>query len=202
MNVILSLVKWQYELAYIDNSVVISPSQSDPIAIARLCQVLKLMMNAGVLLKLKKCVFFTNIIDFFGNVVRPRWLEIAFHKSDEIKGLKALRDITELRSLLGLCSVSGWFISEISTHYGTIEPDTTEGPLKRVRQADWRWSRCHEGTSGLTDLDAGTAVTVCSRSHHVRHLRVQPSGWMYYGAEGARQDSQSGCVVATISNQA
>lgn len=43
--------------------------------------------------------------DFSGHVIRPRRLEIASHKTDAVKGLKPPRNITELKSLLALCSV-------------------------------------------------------------------------------------------------
>lgn len=56
------------------------------------------------MLKPRKCSFFTNTIDYLGPSIRPGKLEIAAHSSDEKNDLREKRNVTELRSFLGLCN--------------------------------------------------------------------------------------------------
>lgn len=98
MDVSLSRVKWQFTLFYLDDIVVFSRLPNERIDQVR--QVLTLLRNAGVTLKLRKCEFFTNSIDFLGHVIRPGQLEVSSHTVDVIRDLKPPTNFTELRSFL------------------------------------------------------------------------------------------------------
>lgn len=104
MDVILSTVKWQFALVYLDDIVVFSRTPVEHIDHVR--HVLTLLHDDGVILKLKKCRFFTDTIDYLSHVIRPRRSEIASHTTDAIRGLQTPTSPTELRSFLGLCNVS------------------------------------------------------------------------------------------------
>lgn len=98
MVIILSTVKWQIALVYLDDIVVFSRTPEKHIYHVQ--HVLTLLNNARATLKLKKCKFFTDTIDYLGHVIRPRRLEIASHKTDTIRGFQPPTLITELRSFL------------------------------------------------------------------------------------------------------
>lgn len=96
----LPAVEWQFALVYIDNIVVFSRSIAEQIDHVK--HVLPLLRHAGVILKLKKCKFLTETIDYMGHVTCPRRLKNASHTTDAIERLKGRRNITELKSFLNL----------------------------------------------------------------------------------------------------
>ena len=108
IDVILAQVRWQYSLVYLDDIVVFSKTGEEHIDHVR--SVLSLLADAGVTLKLKKCFFFTDKIDYLGHVIRPGKLQIAEHTTDAIRQLQAPTNLTELRSFLGLCNVFRRFV--------------------------------------------------------------------------------------------
>lgn len=107
MDVILSSVKWQFDLVYQDDNVIFSTVCEHHID--HVGNGLTLLKNAGVIPKLKKCRFITEAVDYMVRVIRPRSLKIASHTTHPIPGLRAPTNITELRSFLGMCmSVDNW----------------------------------------------------------------------------------------------
>lgn len=64
----------------------------------------------GVLVRLKKCKFFTKTIDYVDCTIHPRDLEIVPKTTDALRGLQAHTNLTERRSFLGLCNVFKHFI--------------------------------------------------------------------------------------------
>lgn len=92
MHVILSTVKYQFALVYLDVIVIFSRTPDEHIL--PIHTILNLIRDSGVTLKLKKIHFFTETIDYFGKVIRPRRLEIASH-TDEIRDLNLAINVTE-----------------------------------------------------------------------------------------------------------
>lgn len=68
--------------------------------IAQKCQLLNLSRNAEDAMKLVKCSFSTNNIDWIIHVIRPSRSEIALHISHAIKALKLQTSLSVL--FLGL----------------------------------------------------------------------------------------------------
>lgn len=108
MDVIVAPVRWQTALVYLDDIVIFFRTLEEHITHVR--QVLSLLQNAGVTLKVKKCRFITNTIGYLGHVIRPRRLKLASHATIAIKQLQEPRNVTKLRSYLGLCSVFRRFV--------------------------------------------------------------------------------------------
>lgn len=77
---------WQVALVYLEDIVIISKSSWDHIEQAQ--RILQLPYNAGVTLKLKKCHFFAETINYFSQVIRPGHLELAEYTTDAIAKLK------------------------------------------------------------------------------------------------------------------
>lgn len=105
MDIIHATVKWQFALAYLENIVIFSETPEEHIHHTQ--EILTLLKNAEVTLKLRKCQVFTEIIDCLGNVIRPRRIEIASYTKDAITGSQEPTNITEIRSFQGLCNVFG-----------------------------------------------------------------------------------------------
>lgn len=58
----------------------------------------------------KRCDFLTESIEYLSYAVRPSHSEIVSHTMDVNKGIKALRNFTELKSFLGVYSVFRWAV--------------------------------------------------------------------------------------------
>ncbi len=69
IDVILSGIKWQHRLVYLDEVIVFSNTMEQHVA--HLDHILGLLRAAGVSLKLKKCDFFTLSVNYLGHVIRP-----------------------------------------------------------------------------------------------------------------------------------
>ena len=69
VDIILSRVKWQHALVYLDDAIVYSRTVEAHFEPVR--EVLTLLQAAGVSLKLRKCSFFETSVDYLGHVVRP-----------------------------------------------------------------------------------------------------------------------------------
>jgi Reverse transcriptase (RNA-dependent DNA polymerase) len=75
IDIILSGVKWKTCLVYLDNVIVFSENRAAHLT--HVAEVLTLLGNAGMSLKLKKCHCFSNTVDYLGHVIRPGRLGVA-----------------------------------------------------------------------------------------------------------------------------
>ena len=108
VDIILSKVKWQFALVYLDDVIIYSKTVSDHFNHVRV--VLSMLQKAGVSLKLAKCKFFDASVDYLGHVVRPGQLEVASRTVDAVRQFKTPADQGELRSFLGMCNVYRRFV--------------------------------------------------------------------------------------------
>jgi len=75
LDIILSGVRWQSCLIYLDDVIVFSTSVEEHLV--HVNQVLTLLREAGVTLKLSKCRFFQPRVDYLGHVITPGKLHVA-----------------------------------------------------------------------------------------------------------------------------
>ena len=121
VDIILSQYRWQSCLVYIDDVIIFSP---DPQSHLRhVDEVLSALQRAGVTLKLRKCKFFSDSVDYLGHVVTPGKLHIATTNTKAVEGFKLPRTQTELKSFLGLCNVYRRFVPNFAR---------TAAPLQRL----------------------------------------------------------------------
>ena len=73
VDIILSRVKWETALVYLDDVIFYSRTVTEHMAHVR--EVLRLLHTAGVLLKLAKCAFFDTSVTYLGHVIRLGRLE-------------------------------------------------------------------------------------------------------------------------------
>lgn len=108
IDVVLATVKWQFSMVYVKDIVICFETQETHTRHTR--EYLTLLSKTGVILKLKKCQFITEPIDYLGQLIRPRRLKHASHTTDAILGTQEPTSITELRSFLFPCNVFRRFV--------------------------------------------------------------------------------------------
>lgn len=109
IDVTLLTIMWQRTLLYLDDIATLSKSISD--LFSYLHPFLGLVSAADVLLRLKKCSFSDNEIDYLGNVIKPVNLTILEKATYAIRGLEHPTNVIELKSFFSLCEVLGQFVS-------------------------------------------------------------------------------------------
>jgi transposase InsO family protein len=112
IDIILSGLKWRTCLVYLDDIIIYSTSREDHYR--HVDEVLTTLGRAGLSLKLKKCHFFQEAVDYLGHVIRPGRLEVAEKNTVALKEAKLPKTQTELKSFLGLCNVYRRFVARFA----------------------------------------------------------------------------------------
>ena len=121
LDIILSPYRWRTCLVYLDDIIIFSPDYESHIT--HVDEVLSAIQAAGVSLKLRKCKFFADHVDYLGHVITPGKLHVATTNTDAIRGFLPPRTQTELKSFLGLCNVYRRFVPNFAR---------TAAPLQRL----------------------------------------------------------------------
>ncbi|PIK48903.1 hypothetical protein BSL78_14238 [Apostichopus japonicus] len=97
-------------------------------------EVLSKLANAGLRLRKEKCSFMTPSVQYLGHVIDEKGLHPMPEKVKAIKEAPAPRNVTELKSYLGLLTYYGKFLPALST---------TLAPLYDLLRKDtqWRWTQ-------------------------------------------------------------
>lgn len=107
MKVVLLSVKRQFPVAYFHYIFASLRTSEKQIVPDR--SLLTLLTNAGVTLKFQNCRFFAKTVDYLGQIIHPRRLEIASHTTDSTR-----KFLTKLGSLSELCNVFWLFAPNIT----------------------------------------------------------------------------------------
>ena len=108
LDIILSGVRWRTCLIYLDDVIVFSKTLTDHID--HLDEVLTLLGDAGISLKLRKCSFFQRKVTYLGHVILPGKLAVAADSTKAIRDAIFPKTLTQLRSFLGACNVYRRFV--------------------------------------------------------------------------------------------
>lgn len=108
MEVVLSGLQWKHCMVYIDDIIVFSSTFDGHVK--HLTEVLQRINKAGLKLKLSKCKFAQPSLEFLGHIVTKDGITPDPKKVEAVKNFPIPRDITELRSFLGLCSYYRKFV--------------------------------------------------------------------------------------------
>jgi len=110
LDIILSRVRWQTCLIYLDDVIVFSHTVAEHLR--HVDEVLTLLRAAGVTLKLSKCRFFQPKVDYLGHVITPGKLHVATANTQAFESAKFPRSLTQLRSFLGAANVYRRFVKD------------------------------------------------------------------------------------------
>ena len=78
-------------------------------------EVLKRLAKAGMRLKKEKCAFMLPSVDYLGHTISAEGLRASEAKVKGVVNAPAPRDITELRSFLGLVNYYSKFLPDLSS---------------------------------------------------------------------------------------
>jgi len=118
---ILSGVKWQNVLVYLDDLIIFSADTESHLS--HLDTVLTLLGKHGVTLQAQKCHLFGIEVENLGHVVRPGRLSVNEKNLKAIKKAIFPHTQTQLRSFLGMCNVN---------HRFTVDFAMTAKPLNNL----------------------------------------------------------------------
>ncbi|CAH2216929.1 jg27676, partial [Pararge aegeria aegeria] len=135
MNKILADAKIKYALVYMDD--ILIPCKSFDEGLARLKEILDLLKRGGLTLKISKCNFFLDKIDFLGFEVSSNGIRPGSKKCEAVSNFPKPSNQHELRQFLGLSGFFRRFVKD----YATISSPLTD-LLKKDR--DWVWNECQE----------------------------------------------------------
>ena len=92
----------------LDDIIVFTNTKEDHSADVR--EILTMLQHSGFTLKVRKCNFFAQSVDYLGHVIRPGKIEFAPKNTEAVEGLEEPCTQTELRSFLGVCNVYRCFV--------------------------------------------------------------------------------------------
>ena len=108
LDIILSGVKWQTCLIYLDDVIVFGKSTEQHLK--DVDEVLTLLGDAGVSLKIRKCEFFQPRVNYLGHVITPGKLSIATNRVAGFEKAKFPENKPIMRSFLGAANYYRRFI--------------------------------------------------------------------------------------------
>ena len=112
LDTILSPFKWKTCLVYIDDIVIFSNTVEEHIR--HVDEVFTTLRQAGVTLKISKCRFFSDKVEYLGHIIRPGKLEVDRAHTASLRDAKPPTTKTELRSFLGLFNVYRRFVKDFT----------------------------------------------------------------------------------------
>jgi len=112
LDIILSGQKWQLCPVYLYDAIIFSASaeqhvKDDDVVLTRL-------REAGVTLNLEICTWFSDEVEYLGNIVRPGQLHVHNKNFDALKHASFPTTKTQLKSFLGMCNVYRRFVKDFS----------------------------------------------------------------------------------------
>ena len=97
---------------YLDDILIYSDTFEEHIE--HLEKVFEVLKKANLLIKLKKCKFCVDEIEYLGHIVSKNGIQVDPAKIESIKKLKPPTSITGIRSIIGLCSYYRKFVKNFS----------------------------------------------------------------------------------------
>src|ERR1051325_10896018 len=117
MNHILMEYLDEFVVVYIDDILIYSKTFEEHLE--HLEKIFEKLKEANLMIKLKKCKFGEQNIEFLGHIIGRDGIKPDPEKIEKIKNLKIPNNLTELRSILGLCSYYRRFVKNFSK---TVKP--------------------------------------------------------------------------------
>lgn len=128
MNQVLGSLRHKEALAYLDD--IIIPSKSFDEGIERLETVLTLFAQAGLTLKLSKCFFFGQSVEYLGFEVSSEGIRPGNRKIEAVERFPVPQNQHNVRQFLGLASFFRRFVPQFSV---------IAKPLTQLLKKDFQW---------------------------------------------------------------
>jgi len=112
LDIILSGLKWQICLVYLDDVIIFSANAEQHVK--DVDTVLHRLREAGVTLNLQKCTWFSDEFEYLGHIVRPGQLHVHNKNVDALKHAKFPTTKTQLNSFFGMCNVYRRFVKDFA----------------------------------------------------------------------------------------
>lgn len=112
LDIILSGLKWQMCLVYLDDVIVFSKTAEDHVR--HLDLVLTRLRKAGVTLNLEKCAFFKREVEYLGHIICPGQLKVHNKNTDALREASFPKTKTQMKSFLGACNVYRRFVKDFA----------------------------------------------------------------------------------------
>ena len=112
MEKVLSGLQWEIAVLYIDDIVVFGNTVEQHLD--RLESIFSRLRKAGLKLKPSKCSLLKRKVEFLGHVVSARGVEADPDKISKVKDWPQPRDVSEVRSFIGLCAYYRRFVRGFS----------------------------------------------------------------------------------------
>ena len=113
MDILLSDVRWESVIVYLDDIIIFSKSFEEHVRHLRV--VLQKLTDSGATLKFSKCKFFRQSVDYLGHHLLPHKLQVLKKNVEAIEKAEAPTTKTQVRSFLGLCGVYRRFVPGYAT---------------------------------------------------------------------------------------
>ena len=130
LNIILSGVRWQSCLIYLDDVIVFSRSTDEHLR--HVDEIITLLQRAGITLKVTKCSFFQPKVDYLGHVITPGKLPVATENTKPFAHAQFPRNTTQLRSFLAAANL----YRRLDTGYSGIARPLN-AMLRKDAEPDW-----------------------------------------------------------------
>jgi len=108
LDIILSGVKWQRCLIYLDDVIVNSKTEEEHVG--HVDRVLRLLRDAGVTLRLPKCRFFRRTLEYLGHEIKPGRLGVMDAHTRVLRVAHFPTTRTQVRSFVGMRNGSRRFV--------------------------------------------------------------------------------------------
>lgn len=118
LDVILGGLRWQIYLISLDDVIVFSNDVTSHMR--DVGQVLHILQNAGITLTLKTNSFFHPKVDYLAYVISSGKWEVAMNNNEAFKHAVFPKDVSQLRSFLGVANVYQRFIKDYSWIAGPL----------------------------------------------------------------------------------
>ncbi|XP_039664152.1 uncharacterized protein K02A2.6-like [Perca fluviatilis] len=130
-----------YVATYLDDILVTGATEARHLE--NLEQVLKRLSDAGLRLKREKCVFMAPSVTYLGHSITAEGLRPVEDKVRAIKETPSPKNITELRSFLGMVNYYGKFLQDLSK---------VLAPLYKLLHNDTKWQWCAEQEKAFKEV--------------------------------------------------
>ena len=125
MESVLRGLQFETCLVYLDDIIVVGKTFEE--MIKNLSQVFDRLAEAGLKLKAKKCNLFASEVEYLGHVITEAGVATSKDKTQAIENWPVPRNVTEVRSFLGLCSYYRRFVPSFASLADPLHKLTKKG---------------------------------------------------------------------------